>query len=35
MEALAAADAFYAVQRGWRENLRVSLAALRAARSFA
>jgi hypothetical protein len=35
IEALAAADAFYAVQRGWRENLRVSLAALRAARSFA
>lgn len=31
-EALAAADAYYAVRRGWKENLRVALAALRPAR---
>lgn len=31
LEALAVADAFHAVRRGWRENLRLAMAALRAA----
>lgn len=35
LEALAAADAFYVVRRGWKENLRLVLAALRSPRATA